>query len=209
MKLPMNCQAQYIEKFISKTESAAIFDWICTHCPGLDYEDIAMADGSIYRLSIGKCMFVDTALTNTDLLPSAHGRRMPWPQPLLAVKHKVEKFTGLTFSVCVCIYYRDGNESMGFHYDPPAFGSTSVLPSISLGQPREFVLRSKQDHSDQYRLTLADGSMVVMGEGCQDNYEHALPPANDHPHPRINLTFRQFTWPTATQHQTVLETSQG
>ncbi|EDM67133.1 DNA repair system specific for alkylated DNA [Moritella sp. PE36] len=198
MQLPINCNTQYIENFISKEDSSAIFDWIYTHVEGLDYENIEMADGSEFRLSVGKCMFVDEPLTNAVLLENIHGRRQHWPDVLLPVKQKIEQFTGLIFSVCVCIYYRDGNESVAFHYDPPAFGPTNVIPSLSLGQPREFIFRNKQDHSDQYSLTLGNGSLVIMGEGCQEKYEHALPVAKHHDFSRINLTFRQFNWPNST-----------
>ncbi|MFT5708164.1 MAG: hypothetical protein ACI9ES_002466, partial [Oceanospirillaceae bacterium] len=62
MKLPIKCEVQYIDDFISEKDSRAIFDWIYTHVEGLDYEDIEMADGSVFRLSVGKCMFVDEQL---------------------------------------------------------------------------------------------------------------------------------------------------
>lgn len=200
LKLPLNCQAHYIEAFISKADSDATFDWIINHCPLNDCEDIPMADGSSYQLDTGKYMFVDMALTDPQVFSIHHGRRMFWPPAIMDLKQKVELFTGISFSVCVCILYRDGTESIGFHYDAPAFGSTSVLPSISLGSPREFVFRDKQNHSDQFNLLLGNGSMVLMGEGCQENYEHSLPEMRNHPYPRVNLTFRQFDWSTVKQN---------
>lgn len=187
--------AQYVDSFISEKDSNAIFEWILSHVEGLDYEDIEMGDGSVFRLSVGKCMFVDEPLLSEDLLSKRHGRRQHWPDILLSVKQKIETLTGLDFSVCVCIYYRDGSESMGFHYDPPAFGPTNVIASLSLGQAREFCFRDKHDHTEQYSLMLNNGSLLVMGEGCQENSEHALPISTNYNDPRINLTFRQFSWP--------------
>lgn len=198
LDLPLNCQAQYIEHFISKSESTAIFNWLISHCPWRDGDNITMGDGSTCRLCTGKYMFVDRALTDPQVFSIHHGRRMPWPPAIMVLKQKVEQFTGVTFNVCVCIYYRDGSEGVGFHYDAPAFGPTSILPSISLGRSREFVFRSRQNNSGQYHLMLGDGSMVVMGAGCQEHYEHSLPEVENHPYPRINLTFRQFDDSTVT-----------
>jgi len=192
VQLPINCEAQYIENILSIAESSEIFDWICNHTNILSGENFAMADGGLFHLSVGKCMFVDEALNSAQLFPFVHGRRQTWPAILLPLKQKVEQLTGVSFSVCVAIYYQDGTDNVGFHSDLPAFGPTNVIASLSLGQAREFIFRDKQDHSKQHSLLLADGSLVIMGEGCQDNYEHALPALHTHKSPRINLTFRQF-----------------
>ncbi|MBY4678826.1 alpha-ketoglutarate-dependent dioxygenase AlkB [Marinobacterium arenosum] len=63
-------------------------------------------------------------------------------------------------------------------------------------EPREFRFRNRLDHSDQYSLELADGSLLIMGKGCQEVYEHAVPIDHKYLNPRINLSFRQFRWPS-------------
>lgn len=195
MKLPLDCDVEYHADFVSKTEAAAIFRWICGNCDGLDSNEILLADGSIHRLDTGKIMFVDSELTDFSLFPEPHGRRIEWPSLVAALRDRIEDFTGREFSVCVCIFYRDGGVGVDFHSDFRAFGPVSFIPSISLGAEREFLLRRRDDHFEERRLRLANGSMVIMGEGCQERYEHSLPLDPDCREPRINLTFRSFSWP--------------
>ncbi|MBT5048063.1 MAG: hypothetical protein HOM58_06130 [Rhodospirillaceae bacterium] len=62
------------------------------------------------------------------------------------------------------------------------------------GEEREFAFRSLENEDDIYRLDLKSGSLLVMGKGCQENYQHALPYNDEYKNPRINLTFRPFGW---------------
>lgn len=196
MKLPLACDATYYENFLSKEESAAIFNWICENCPDvLTDREIVLENGTVVTRAHGKIMFVDEELTSFSLFYKAHGKRIAWPPLLRALKDKVERLTGIEFSVCVCIYYKNGEEGGSFHTDLPSFGDTSFIPSISLGEQREFLIRRKSDHSEQFSIELADGSMIIMGKGFQDEYEHALPFNPKYQNPRINLTFRPFNWP--------------
>lgn len=195
MKLPLKCDVTYYESFLSPAESAEIFDWICAHCPDLEWEDITLANGMVHRMDTGKWMFVDEELTDFSLFFEAHGRRMAWPPIMRSLKDKVEQFVGMAFHVCVCIYYRSGDVGVGFHSDLRSFGSTSLIPSISLGAERTFLFRRKSDHSEQFEMSLANGSLLIMGDGCQDEYEHSVPVCAEVLEPRINLTFRPFNWP--------------
>ena len=72
-----------------------------------------------------------------------------------------------------------------------AYGDTNIIPSISLGEEREFQLRENATQ-EIYNITLENGSMIIMGENCQKNYEHALPPHSKYKNARINLTFRKY-----------------
>ncbi len=207
MRLPLECHVDYHERFVSPTESNAIFDWICANCPGLSEGDtIPMANGTVHRTDIGKWMFVDQELTDYALFIKPHGRRMEWPPLILELRDKIERFIGMEFHVCVCLYYCSGEIDMGFHSDPPSFGPTSLIPSISLGEKRTFLLRNKSDHSDQYEIELPNGSLLIMGAGCQEKYEHAVP-VHESPNPRINLTFRPFKWPRGYQRNSRIETA--
>lgn len=110
----------------------------------------------------------------------------------MELRRKIESLTGRIFGACVCIYYRDGTKGVDFHRDLPAFGDTSVIPSVSLGAERTFVLRNVSDHSDRFVLKPAHGSLIVMGEGCQQRYEHAVLHDETVTRARINLTFRML-----------------
>lgn len=201
MKFPPDCHLEYFENFVSPKESTEIFDWIITHCPNLESYDRVMADGSTLHLDTGDWRFVDEELMDPALFFEYHGRRMLIPSVILPLRDRIERHFAREFSVCVCVYYRDGSKGVGFHSDPPAFGPTSLLPSISLGEKRRFLLRSQKTPSEQYEFELAHGSLFVMGEGCQENYEHSLPLSPESRNPRINLTFRPFTWPKGFQRK--------
>ena len=57
------------------------------------------------------------------------------------LRDKIEAYFKKEFSVCVGLYYPNGECSTDFHTDLDAFGSTKTLPSISLGASRTFSLR--------------------------------------------------------------------
>ena len=64
------------------------------------------------------------------------------------------------------------------------------LPSLSLGEVRKFAF--KQNASGEvYSLDLANGSLLVMGNHCQDRYTHSLLKDPAYRKPRINITFRE------------------
>lgn len=79
-----------------------------------------------------------------------------------------------------------------YHTDPPAYGDTSVIASLSLGEARRFSLRSQSDPDEVHDVELLSGSLVIMGAGCQEQYEHALRVEVSRRNPRFNVTFRMF-----------------
>jgi len=195
MKLPIDCDVEYIEGFVPEDEAAELFKWICDYGDVVDSNEMQMADGSIFHSDTGRIMYVDPELTDFSLFPEPHGKRMAWPPLVEALRDRLEVLTGKEFNVGVCIYYRDGGVGVDFHSDYRAFGPVSCIPSISLGAERKFSLRRREHHSDEASLVLADGSLLIMGDGCQEKYEHSLPLDPDCSDPRINLTFRPFSWP--------------
>jgi len=99
----------------------------------------------------------------------------------------------VNFQVARCAYYANGSEGMDFHSDQPAYGDTSAIASLSLGVEREFVFRDIRS-GELYCLRLQPGSLLFMGQGCQEKYEHALAKDETCATPRLNLTFRKFGW---------------
>ena len=83
---------------------------------------------------------------------------------------------------------------MAYHSDPSAYGNTDCIASVSLGAEREFLLRDQENPDETYSYLLENGSLIIMGEHCQEHYEHAVPPDPTCHAPRINLTFRKFGW---------------
>jgi alkylated DNA repair dioxygenase AlkB len=191
MKLPLNCSVEYITNFLSKSESKALYDELI-EIHNIDQLTEVQTENGNYTVNYGKLMFMDEALIQGNHLPEVQwGKGKSWSPTMKQIKERVEKLIQRTFHVCVCIYYPDGNSGVDFHADLAAFGDTSVIPSLSIGEEREFQLRENET-SDIYELQLAEGSLLIMGENCQERYEHSLPVNSDYKKGRINLTFRTY-----------------
>jgi alkylated DNA repair dioxygenase AlkB len=117
---------------------------------------------------------------------------LPWTEALFAVRCRVEAAAGSTFNSLLLNYYRDGRDSVGFHADDePELGPDPVVPSVSLGAARRFVLRhSRTGERVVYELT--HGSLLVMGGTLQHHWAHAVPKSAAASGGRINLTFRRI-----------------
>lgn len=191
--LPINCEAFYRADFLGAAEAEALFAEILS---GFDVTNkvVSMGDGSEHIAETGTYMFADPELTSFDVIPEVWGARSPWTESLSHVRERIEEETGVRFQVARCVYYQDGSEGMGFHRDLPAYGSTATIASLSLGAEREFVFRSMSDHDERFTIRLSAGSLLFMGEGCQELYEHGVP-RNEHCNEaRLNLTFRKYGW---------------
>jgi len=137
-------------------------------------------------------MFVDKNLKEKNTFHEKYwGPTRKWTNKLKVLKEKIEIFTNHKFQVCVLIYYPDGKSGVDFHSDYVAFGNTSIIPSISLGEEREFKFREKE-RGVIVSQTLENGSLIIMEEHCQDRYEHSLSINPKYTKPRINLTFRKY-----------------
>lgn len=195
-KLPLTAaEAEYLPDFLTPSESEDLFTWIDSNCNDDFTNELRMEDGSVHHLDYEKVMFVEPELVSDELWDQSHGARIAWPDSIRWVKDKVEEAFGCEFDVGVCLRYPNGNAGIDYHADFQSFGSVDVIPSLSLGESREFLLRRKLDHLEEVRVNLAHGSLIVMGKGCQEEYEHALPVDADKTGTRINITFRQFDWP--------------
>lgn len=117
----------------------------------------------------------------------------PWPPMLEAVRERLAAELGGPFNSALANLYRDGQDAMGWHSDDePELGPGPVIASLSLGQPRRFLLRHREDPARRLALDLPHGSLLVMRGETQANYRHALPRSRRALAPRINLTFRRI-----------------
>lgn len=191
INLPLNCTAHYYPDFLSKEEAAQLFDYLTGHFDLSNFE-IKLPGGASFWTNYGKLTFLEEDIFyGKKMNPSELNISSVWTEPVLAIKKRVEALTERIFGVGVCIHYPDGYSGVAYHSDPPNFGDTTVLPSLSLGEEREFCLKEKAT-GEVYSLNLKSGSLLVMGEHCQERYEHALPEHPKYKNPRINITFRQF-----------------
>lgn len=117
---------------------------------------------------------------------------MPWTVPLLKIKQDLETLCDTQFNSVLANWYRDGQDSMGWHADnEPELGREPVIASVTVGQPRDFDLRHKTS-GQKVRLTLQNGSLLVMRGATQTHWQHSLPKRMKLTSGRINLTFRRI-----------------
>lgn len=111
------------------------------------------------------------------------------------VRARVEEAAGAAFNHVLLNLYRDGRDHVAFHADAEReLGRDPLIASISLGAPREFVLKAKKK-SRWKRIRLAHGSLLLMGGTLQHGWRHALPRAAGLTEPRINVTLRRLYGP--------------
>ena len=192
ISLPLECEAHYCSDFMSKADADQLFEEIRTN---YDLSDtvIQVINGPTVTLSTGRCIFADPDIVDEDKMPPEFDRPHHWPKSILKLKQRIEAITGRQYNVCMGIYYKDGHADVAYHQDYRAYGDTSSIPSISLGQPRTFSLRRVDDVPEQvHNIVLPHGSLIIMGEHCQDRYEHAILPEPEITQARLNLTFRAF-----------------
>jgi len=109
---------------------------------------------------------------------------------LLEIKADIEVRTGDRFNSVLINYYRDGQDSNGWHSDDePELGRNPVIASLSLGAPRDFHMRHKADKAHSKKLALENGSLLMMRGLTQSRWQHHIP-KRANAEGRINLTFR-------------------
>jgi alkylated DNA repair dioxygenase AlkB len=105
---------------------------------------------------------------------------------------EINTFCQTKFNSVLLNYYRNGNDSMGWHSDnEPELGPNPTIASISLGGSRDFQLKQIEAPSKLVTFKLEHGSLLLMGNNVQSRYKHAIP-KRAYAEPRINLTFREI-----------------
>jgi alkylated DNA repair dioxygenase AlkB len=116
---------------------------------------------------------------------------LPWNEPLLQIKAKIEPLVNTQFNGVLLNLYRDGQDYMGWHSDDERdLAPGAAIASLSLGDSRRFIFRRRDDRQVKYELNLSDGDFLVMGGDTQKFWQHQVPKSAKSTQPRINLTFR-------------------
>jgi len=117
-----------------------------------------------------------------------------WTESLQAIRGEVEHVSETKFNSVLLNYYRDQNDSMGFHSDDePELGPNPVIASVSLGEQRTFILKhNTRKDLKSVKLSLASGSLLVMKGETQRHWKHGIDKESRSCGPRVNLTFRRI-----------------
>lgn len=117
----------------------------------------------------------------------------PWTDALLAIKTRVEAVAGHYFNSALMNFYRNGQDSMGWHRDnESSLGPNPVIGSVSFGAEREFQFRHYMNRSLKRSVLLTHGSALIMAGATQHFWQHAIPKTAKPLGARINITFRKI-----------------
>lgn len=118
----------------------------------------------------------------------------PWLPVLLELKERVEEASGNTYNSVLLNFYRNGNDSMGWHADDePELGENPRIASVSFGAERKFGFRHRfKKGQKNSHIILKHGSLLLMQGPTQHFWQHNLPKTKRTVSPRINLTFRNI-----------------
>ena len=118
-------------------------------------------------------------------------RPLPWTPLLAEIRARVQEAVGQPLNGALLNYYRDGQDSMGWHSDDEVeLGRNPLVASLNLGGARRFDLRRKGSSRIEHSLTLESGSLLVMAGATQHHWQHQVAKTRAPVAPRINLTFR-------------------
>lgn len=118
----------------------------------------------------------------------------PWTPLLSMLREAVQNAAGAQFNSVLLNYYRNERDSMGYHSDDEKeLGPQPVIASLSLGQPRTFVLKHRTDQTlKPVRIKLASGSLLIMQGSTQTHWKHGIDKQSRPCGARLNLTFRKI-----------------
>lgn len=116
-----------------------------------------------------------------------------WTPELEKLRTKLLGFTGVEFTHVLCNYYRDGQDSMGWHRDNEAvLGKNPSIASVTFGVTRIFQIRHYESKDHKIDIPLTHGSLLIMSGESQHHWEHQIPKTKTSKQGRINLTFRKL-----------------
>lgn len=116
-----------------------------------------------------------------------------WTDFLLEIKSKIEDKAQTHFTSVLLNYYRNGEDSMGWHRDnEKELGSQPIIGSVSFGSTRKFQFRPYTGKKPLIDIPLSAGTGLIMKGMTNHFWEHRLPKAPKLISPRINLTFRKI-----------------
>ena len=113
-----------------------------------------------------------------------------FPEIMREIQMQLASAIDFPFNAVLANYYRNGEDSMGWHSDNEPEMDRSMIASVTFGGKRAFRFRNKQN-GEKLSLELHDRSLLLMVH-MQDEWQHAIPKTKRPVAPRINLTFRRI-----------------
>ena len=184
--LPFGGAAILFEKLFTQQESDDIYNELVAHIEWKQ-EPIKMFGKMVMQPRLTAC-YGEKSVAYSGITMEVYS----WTKELLVIKARVEEQTETRFNSVLLNYYRDGNDSMGWHRDNEReLGESPTIASVSFGATRKFQMRTYKDKSDLVSVGLTPGSLLLMQGESQHVWEHCLPKTK-HAGGRVNLTFRSI-----------------
>lgn len=113
------------------------------------------------------------------------------PHPaLLVTAESLSEIYGVRYDHFWLNLYRDGRDSTAWHRDRISCRRPEcIVPVLSLGATRRFLLRRKQG-GRSVAVEVAAGTLLVMGGRAQDDWVHAVPKEAGAIGARISVNFQ-------------------
>jgi alkylated DNA repair dioxygenase AlkB len=112
----------------------------------------------------------------------------PWTPSFERLRDGLRSALSIDLNSCLANWYRDGNDSMGWHSDSEPELRDAIV-SVTLGAERAFQLREGRKGRPM-SVALPHGSVLVMTVASQQRFAHRVPKASGAGE-RLNLTFRK------------------
>lgn len=182
-----NAEIEYYPNFFDSDKSKMFFEKLCTEIPW--QQDDIKVFGKIHpqpRL---------TALFGNEGKPYSYSNIVMqphhWNPLLMFIKNEIEEVCPENFTTVLLNLYRDGKDSNGWHADNEReLGRNPVIASVSFGAERSFHLQHNTIADAKLKITLENGSLLLMKGETQHFWKHQIPKTAKPIGPRINLTFR-------------------
>ncbi|WP_417872571.1 alpha-ketoglutarate-dependent dioxygenase AlkB family protein [Xanthomarina gelatinilytica] len=177
----------YIPEFYNKLEADSIFKELLEHIPW--QQDHINLFGKTYNQPRLTALYAenDKTYTYSGITMKPH----PFNKLLLQIKNEVEIISKHKFNSVLINLYRDGNDSNGWHADnEKELGNNPVIASLSFGAKRMFKFKHRTLNTENHKLELDHGSLLIMKGEMQHYWLHQVPKTKKTIGKRINLTFR-------------------
>ena len=120
---------------------------------------------------------------------------LPFTPLLLQIKEAAEQQCNKPFNSALLNFYRNGEDSMGWHSDnEKELSGNPVIASASFGATRIFQFKHKQQKNAKVSMALSNGSLLIMQGETQHHWLHQVPKTTGETGPRINITFRDIKY---------------
>jgi alkylated DNA repair dioxygenase AlkB len=178
--------------FIRSSEASGLFEEL-QRCVGWRDEQLRLF-GRQHRAPRRVAWYGDPGIGYS--YSGQHHRADGWPNPLWALRQRLQRCLGTSFNFVLANLYRDGDDAMGLHADDEsALGVKPIVASLSFGDSRRFRLVERYPSGTSakrvsHTLTLRSGDLLLMWGDAQKHWLHGIPRTKKPVNARINLTFR-------------------